>query len=82
MDFNEYSEHNKQAKVLDAAQTIGEFLDYSGYVLAQYKEIEGFRDPQLVPVTTSISRVLAEYFDIDLNKIEQEKRQMLESLRT
>lgn len=33
------------------------------------------------PVHDPIEKTLAEYFDIDLNKLEKEKRQMLEEIR-
>lgn len=36
---------------------------------------------QFVPDYMSIEKRLAEYFDIDLNKVEQEKRALLASLR-
>lgn len=35
----------------------------------------------LVPVYQSTEKLLADFFEIDLNKIEQEKRQMLEQQR-
>jgi hypothetical protein len=34
-----------------------------------------------VPAHKPINQILAEYFDIDLDKIEAEKRQMLDALR-
>ncbi|MFI9629278.1 hypothetical protein [Streptomyces sp. NPDC052042] len=72
-----YREHAKQAAVLDEAEVIGRFLDESPYVLAEYTAIDGYRDPQLVPVGRSIQQVLADFFGIDLQRIEAEKRQML-----
>lgn len=41
----------------------------------------GYREGSLQPVNLSIEKILAKYFDIDLAKIEKEKRQMLEDLR-
>lgn len=38
--------------------------------------------PQLVPVGLSIERILAAYFGIDLNKVDKERRAMLEELRS
>lgn len=73
-----YPEHAKQARVLEASQAIGEFLDLGPYTLAEYQQFDGFREPQLVPVTKSIPQVLAQWFGIDLDAIEREKRLMIE----
>lgn len=51
-----YPEHAKQAAVLDESQAIGRFLDEGPYVLAEFREVEGYRDPQLVPTSRSTSR--------------------------
>ena len=41
----------------------------------------GYSDDELVPAHISIRKILAEFFDIDEAKIEQEKQEMLEELR-
>lgn len=76
-----YPEHAKQNAVLTESQTIGEFLDTSKFILAEYREIDGHRELQLVPVNKSIQQVLTEHFGIDLDGIEREKREMLARLR-
>jgi hypothetical protein len=76
-----YPEHEKQAAVLDEAGAIGRFLDEGPYILAEYRDVDGFRDPLLVPVSKSIQQVLAEWLGIDLQRIEDEKRLMLDSMR-
>ncbi|WP_314191957.1 hypothetical protein [uncultured Arthrobacter sp.] len=76
-----YPEHAKQAAVVDESEAIGRFLDEGPYVLAEYREFDDRREPQLVPVAKSLQQVLADWFGIDLKKIEEEKRRMLESLR-
>lgn len=76
-----YPEHAKQAAVLDESQAIGCFLDEGPYVLAEFREVEGYRDPQLVPTTKTVQQVLADWLGIDLDEIEREKRRMLESIR-
>lgn len=76
-----YPEHERQAAVLADAETIGVFLDTSGYVLAEHIKIEGYALPQLVPVSKSVQQIIADYFDIDLTKIEAEKRAILDALR-
>lgn len=76
-----YPEHDKLKLISEQSDTIGEFLESAGYVLAQYKEVENRLEPQLLPVITSTTQILADYFDIDLTVIEQEKRQMLATIR-
>lgn len=78
MTTDPYPEHAKQEKVIDEAQIIGRFLDTTDYVLAEYHENGGGED-LLWPVTKTIQQILADYFDIDLNKIETEKQQMLDA---
>lgn len=75
--MREYPEHEKLAAVKDAAQAIGEFLEFGGYTLCRWEPDMG---DYPVPVGLPITRVLADYFDIDLSKIEQEKRAMLNEL--
>lgn len=41
----------------------------------------GLREDELVPLHKSIQTLLADHFGIDLDKLEEEKRKMLESLR-
>lgn len=69
---DEYPEHAKMAAVQDQSQAIGEFLENSKY---------GLVDDDDNPVHESIIVILAEYFDIDLDKIESEKRTMLARTR-
>lgn len=86
-----YPEHDKMALVATDSETIGEFLDSEDheYVLAEwlrvYEDDQGnlreLAEPRLVPVQKSIRQILADYFDIDLKKIEAEKRQMLAEIR-
>lgn len=75
-----YPEHTRQAQFLPQAQAIGEFLDTSGFVLAEHRQIEGYREEVLMPVTKSIEDVLADYFGIDRSKIETEKRTMIAAM--
>lgn len=105
-----YPEHEKLSAVQDQSQTIGEFLDFSGYHLCRivragnngeprYSNPDG-SDPSDVggmrrehnpafeewgdhyqPVG-SIDAVLAEYFGIDRDALEREKRAMLDTIRS
>lgn len=75
-----YPEHEKLNAVKDQSQAIGDFLDWlnseKGIVLANY----GNSDVAwLAPDGTAKERLLAEYFEIDLDKLEAEKRAMLQS---
>jgi len=73
-----YPEHEKLAKVKDESQIIGTFLDNlpDDTVLAIQVSPGRF-----LPYRGRIEEILADYFDIDLDKIETEKLQMLEELR-
>ncbi len=77
----QYPECEKLKAVVQESQIIGEFLEgmgEKGYVL-------GKRDTEWPYGLTSINipteKLLAEYFGIDLNKVESEKRQMLDQMR-
>jgi hypothetical protein len=80
MSDNPYPEHAKLLLVQDRSQAIGEFLDETAYVLAEYQEDSRHHTAVLVPVADPITVVLAKYFGIDLDKIEAEKRAMLRAL--
>lgn len=79
--MSDYPEHDKMAKIADKSQKIGEFLDW----LNSEKDIELKRwseeHDEYVSVFTSTTVLLAEFFDIDLTKIEAEKRAMLDRMR-
>ena len=78
-----YPEHEKLAKIQDKTQIVGEFLDWlvneKGMVLADWQE--GLIEDRLAPVNPSIQDLIAEFFQIDQNKLEAEKRQMLKAYR-
>jgi hypothetical protein len=77
--MTQYPEHEKLHAVKDKSQAIGEFLEWLGgrYVFANYrKDSEWLR-----PENLNIQRELAEYFEIDLDKIEEEKQAILAEVR-
>jgi hypothetical protein len=82
--MSDYPEHDKLHQVADKSQAIGQFLDVflgeKGLVLAEYNGDD--ERPRLYPATVRIDLLLAEFFDIDLKKIENEKRAMLETMRS
>jgi len=79
--MSDYPEHDKMMKVKDQAQIIGDFLDWlpttRRYVLACFDgDCLDFVDDGV------IGRLLDQYFDIDSDKVELEKRQMLVAIRS
>lgn len=73
-------EHEKLSQVKDLSQEIGSFLDWiqsQGMCLAKFNEGE----EHYWPVNKRIEQILAEYFEIDLNKLEKEKIEMIEEMR-
>ncbi len=79
--LNEYPEHARLLKVKDESQACSEFLEWlsseKGFHLA--KSIPGRARPSYV--SYSIQDLLAEFFEIDQDKLEAEKREMLATLR-
>ena len=75
-------ELDKMSKIQDKSQTIGAFLEWLGY-----------RDPELIlceidndteayyPTYPNIEKLLAEYFEINLKKAEEERCAILHEIR-
>jgi len=78
--MTEYPEHEKLKKISDKSQAIGEFVDWLRYEkniqLAQWRN-----GTDMMPARALIRDLLAEFFDIDQDKIEEEKRAMLDEIR-
>lgn len=77
-----YPEHTKLAEISDKSQAIGEFVDWlrdKGISLCRLYEENGVS--RYYPQTDPIRDLLADYYDIDQNAIEREKRAMLDELR-
>lgn len=79
--MSDYPEHDKLRAVQDQSQAIGDFLEF---VAERYHcelgRPQGSR-AEFTPVNLSVTKLLAEYFEIDLHKLEQEKRALLEHQR-
>jgi hypothetical protein len=74
-----YPEHEKLKAVKDRSQAIGEFIEWleeSKRMCICYREEGGYW-----PTGTPINKLLAEHFEIDLDRLEDEKRQMLREQR-
>lgn len=80
----EYPEHEKLAKIKDKSQAIGEFLEWAeekGWHLAEWVGSPHPFEDRMVPIQPGMIDVLAEYFDIDQDILEAEKRAMLDEIR-
>ena len=81
-----YPEHEKLRTIADQSQAIHDFLERTGYTLCEWVEIapedvDECGESSYVPVVTSLDKLLAKFFGIDLDVIEREKRQMLDAQR-
>lgn len=65
--MSDFPEHDKLAEVKDTSQEIGSFLE--------------LMDGKGITVHKDIHTLLANYFHIDMKKLEDEKHQMLDELR-
>lgn len=71
-----YPEHEKLALIQPLSQAIGEFVVWlreQSMIICMWNE---FRQ-EWVPVATSIDKLMARHFDIDLDRLEAEKRDMI-----
>lgn len=81
--MSEYPEHEKLKAIADKSQAIGDFLEWAtqthGLWLAEPvpNSLHGY----FAPTGKRTVGLLAEFFDIDEDKIEAEKRAMLAALR-
>ncbi len=74
----QYPEHRKLLDLNGANRTIGDFLDWleeKGFMLCQYDDWEN-----LVPSFERKAKIIADFFGINEDKLEEEKRAMLASL--
>jgi hypothetical protein len=79
---DEYPEHEKLKKIGATSQAFGEFLEWlqNEKRIRLCTTVEG--DDELRLVHTPITDWLAQYFEIDLKKLEEEKRAMLEKFKS
>jgi hypothetical protein len=76
-------ECEKLAAIKDEGQVIGEFLEWlegKGWFLCEYKD-DYCKGNMPLPVIFNKDRLLAEYFYIDLKKVEAERCALLEEIR-
>ena len=79
--MSNYPQHDNLKKVNVDSQVIGEFIDWikdeQCIIFCQWESKYG----EFMPVHKSIEQWLALYFEIDLVKLEDEKRQILDVIR-
>lgn len=87
-----YPELEKLQAVKEKSQEIGFFLEMllGKYTLCEFKNEETWYDQEFdeefsnpegyYPIRRSIQDLLAEYFEIDMDKVEAERRQILKEL--
>lgn len=90
-----YPEHEKLRGLAGKNQTCGEFLEWlqQRYTIAEYHThsvnclddggypVCGSSEKSLYTASLNIPKLLAEFFEIDESKLEQEKVAMLDDLR-
>jgi hypothetical protein len=78
-------ELDKMLAVKDQSNALGEFLEWMGskglWICRSATKEDDITEGTLLPVYKSTEVMLAEYFGIDLNKAEKEKRAVLEELQ-
>ena len=85
-------ELDKLAAISERSQAIGEFLDTSPYTLCEAVPCKQFHltpeaaeyctvGQHLVPTSKPIQQILAEYFGIDLQEVERERRMILRGMQ-
>jgi hypothetical protein len=80
-------ECEKMRAVQGQSQVVGAFLDWLSSVKRVHLMVDFESDetdmngPVQVPIRESIEELLAEYFEIDLKKVEKEKQALLEYIR-
>ncbi len=84
----EYPEHEKLDAIKNLSQAINDFLDWAAeeedLVLCEPGDLTQYGEPSAYRLPTFISHktLLARHFDIDLDRLEAEKRAMLDAIRS
>lgn len=75
-----HPEHEKLKAIRAESQICGDFikwLEQQGWAICQFRDAF---DGEWVPISFTLEKLLAQRFEIDLNKLEAEKRAMLRAL--
>lgn len=76
-----YEEHEKLKSIKNESETIGQFLEWQKTRNRDLCTFDSKFDEFAPTFNGSIEKILGEYFEIDLKKLEKEKCQMIEELR-
>ncbi len=77
-------ECDKIVTTQDESQILSNFVDWlnsKGYAICTIEETPGYPKEQHIPLRKTYEQLFADYFEIDLNKCEQERRALLEAIR-
>ena len=82
--MSEHPELDKMQSVSETSNKIGEFLDYlfheKGYVLCYWRHNNAWNTDHLEMVGSTTEKLLAEYYNVDLDKAEKERQAILDSI--
>lgn len=79
---SDYPEHDKMRAVKDHSQTVGDFIEWlmaNGLSICEY-DVD-YRQGTYFPTPKSTRQLLADFFEIDLKKVDEEKDAMVEEMR-
>ena len=79
--MSDYPEHEKLKAIKDRSQAIGEFIEWLGDNDMAVCEFSGGNVDRWWPTGQPINKLLARYFEIDLDRLEDEKLAMLDAQR-
>ena len=81
--MSDYPEHQKLRAVKDKSQCVGEFIEWLGEqgIMLCCNDGQVGMYPINWPITESRNKLLARFFGIDLNRLEDEKLAMLDEQR-
>ena len=79
--MSKYPEHEKLKAVKHQSQAIGNFIEWMGSKGFHFAKYETIEDDHIIWNRRSIATLLADYFEIDLKKLENEKQSMIEDMR-
>lgn len=74
-------ECDRMLAVKDESQRYGEFLEWLQHRYTLCRPPTGIKSSHYRPALINIEKILADYFDIDLEEAEREKRAILAHLR-
>jgi hypothetical protein len=74
--MSDFPEHDKLAAVQDQSQIVGEFMEWAEENGYQLMAVDDGR-----PYGVALEPVLADWLGIDLEKLDKEKRAMLNEMR-